>query len=58
MGGYHFLAFFFFFFLVSVFCCFTFSVLLSSWLKDHGCCVCLFVFSLFSLSLVLLSRSF
>ena len=40
-----------------VFCCLTFSVPLFRWLEHDGCCVCFFVFSLFSLSLVPLTRS-
>ena len=40
-----------------VFCCLTFSVPLFRWLEHDGCCVCFFVFSLFSLSLVSLTRS-
>ena len=40
-----------------VFCCLTFSVPLFRWLEHDGCCVCFFVFSLFSLSLVPLARS-
>ena len=43
-----------------VFCCLTFSVPLFRWLEHdgcYGCCVCFFVFSLFSLSLVHLTRS-
>ena len=40
-----------------VFCCLTFSVLLFRWLEHGCCCVCFFVFSLFSLSLVPLTRS-
>ena len=35
-----------------LFCCLTFSVPLFRWLEDDGSCVCFFVFSLFSLSLV------
>ena len=33
-----------------VYCCFTFSVRLLGWIEHDGCCVCFFVFSLFSLS--------
>ena len=40
-----------------VFCCLTFSVPLCRWLELDGCCVCFFVFSLFSLSLAPLTRS-
>ena len=39
------------------FCCLTFLVPLFRWLEHDGCCVCFFVFSLFSLSLVPLTRS-
>ena len=49
---------FFVFSYLFVFCCLTFSVPLFSWLEHDGCCVCFFVFSLFSLSLVPLSRSY
>ena len=35
-----------------VFCCLMFWVPLFWWLEHDGCCVCFFVFSLFSLSLV------
>ena len=41
-----------------VFCCLLFSVPLLRWLEDDGCCVYFFVFSLFSLSLVPLTRSY
>ena len=41
-----------------VFCCLTFSVPLFRWLEHDGFCVCFFVFSLFSLSLVPLSWSY
>ena len=43
---------------VFVFCCLTFSVPLFRWLEDDGCCVYFFVFSLFSFSLVPLTRSY
>ena len=33
-----------------VFCYLTFSVPLFRWLEDDGCCVCIFVFSSFSVS--------
>ena len=41
-----------------VFCCLVFSVSLFRWLEDDGCCVCFFVFSIFSLCLVPLIRSY
>ena len=43
-------------FLVFVFCCLTFSVPLFRWLERDGWCVCFFVFSLFSSSLIPLSK--
>ena len=55
-GGYH-LTVVVFFSCAFVFCCLTFSVPLFRWLEHDGCCVCFFVFSLFSLSLVPLTRS-
>ena len=41
-----------------VFCCLTFSDPLFRWLQDDRCCAWFFVFSLFSLSLVSLTRSY
>ena len=41
-----------------VFCCLTFSVPLFRWLGRDSCCVSFIVFSLFSLSLVPLTRSY
>ena len=49
---------FFFFSCAFVFCCLTFSVPLFRWLEHDGCCVCFFVISLFSFSLVPLTRSY
>ena len=58
-GGYHLIAFgFFVCSYVFVFCCHAFSVPLFRRLEQDGCYVCFFVFSLFSLSLVPLSRSY
>ena len=54
-NGYH-LIIFVFFSCAFVFCL-TFSVPLFRWLEYDGCCVCFFDFSLFSLSLVPLTRS-
>ena len=56
-GGYHLIDFIVFFSCRFVFFCLTFSVPLFRWLEHDGCCVCFFVFSLFSLSLVPLTRS-
>ena len=55
-GWYH-LIFAFFLSCAFVFCCLTFSVPLFRWLEHDDCCVCFFVFSLFSLSLLPLTRS-
>ena len=46
-----------FVFCALVFCSITFSVPLFSWLEHDGCSICFFIFTLFSLSLVLLTRS-
>ena len=49
---------FLFFSYAFAFCCLTFSVPLFRGLEDDGCCVGFLVFSLFSLSLVPLTRSY
>ena len=48
----------FLFFLFLYFFCLISSVHLFRWLEHDGCCVCFFVFSLLSFSLVPLSRSY
>ena len=50
-------SFFSVFLYVFVFCCLMFSVLSFRLLEHDGCCVCFFVFTLFSFSLVPLSSS-
>ena len=48
----------FVFYLVLLYFVVTFSVPLFRWIEHDGCCVCFFVFSLFSLSLIPLTRSY
>ena len=57
-GGGYYVKVFFFCCCSFIFCCLSFSVPLFRWLEYDGCYVCFFVFSLFSLSLVPLTRSY